>query len=146
MREFHHIFTENGAELSVIAPSSGSVIKEFNRSFGPYPFSLYGDPKHEAYYDLGHIRMPKWKMAGMLAGGAATKRLPSFFPSEKRQKQFVTKSMRTQDVYLQGGAWIVDKDGELLYSHIDKNPMDHAPIDDMYRVLTNHRLFHMQKN
>lgn len=129
------MWEQRNAELAVITPSNGKYISQFLEAFGPYPFPFYGDPKREAYKALGHVTMPKVKLLAMAAAGGITGKIKNFFPKEEKQRAFVTKSMKTQDVYIQGGTWIFDKNGELYWSHIDDAPDKHASIEEIKNKL-----------
>ena len=50
--------------------------------------------------------MPKWKLLSKAAFGFITGKVKGFVPDNEKQKEFVMKSMKTQDVYIQGGTWL----------------------------------------
>ena len=70
----------------------------------------------------------KVKLLAMAGTAFVTGKVKGFMPEKKAQKNFVMKSMKTQDVYIQGGAFLYDDQGELIWKHIDKSPDDHAKI------------------
>lgn len=123
----------------MITPSNGKYISQFLDAFGPFPFPFYGDPKREAYKALGHVTMPKVKLLAMALAGGITGRIKNFLPKEENQRSFVVRSMKTQDVYIQGGTWIFDKDGNLEWSHIDQSPEQHAAVEEIKYRLENMR-------
>ncbi|PYZ91689.1 hypothetical protein CR194_18865 [Salipaludibacillus keqinensis] len=133
MREHADSIEQEGVKLIVIAPSKGSFIQQFLNSFGPYPFPIYGDPRRHAYRGMGHETMPKLKMLSMVAIGFATGKIKNFLPKEAKQKSFVKKSMKTQDVYIQGGTWLFDAKGRVVWKHVDHSPDDHASIEEIYK-------------
>ncbi|MCS0655658.1 AhpC/TSA family protein [Cytobacillus firmus] len=45
------------------------------------------------------------------------------------------KSMKTQDVYIQGGTWLFSPQGKILWNHIDESPENHAKIDDVFKKM-----------
>ncbi len=137
MRERIYEITEKGFQVVVIAPSKGTFIKQFLDEFGPYPFPILGDPSREAYKEMGHKTMPKWKLLAKAGFGFITGQVKGFIPSDQKQKEFVMKSMKTQDVYIQGGTWLFSPHGKILWNHIDESPENHAKIDDVL-VKMNH--------
>lgn len=131
MRERINEITEKGFQVVVIAPSKGPFIKLFLDEFGPFPFPILGDPTREAYKGMGHKTMPKWKLLAKAGFGFITGQVKGFIPSDQKQKEFVMKSMKTQDVYIQGGTWLFSPQGKILWNHIDESPEDHAKINDV---------------
>ena len=129
---------KEGFQIIAIAPSNATYIRQFIEAFGEFPFVIAGDPKREAYRGMGHHTMPKWKLLGQAAIGFITRKLDGFIPKEQKKKDFVLKSMKTQDVYIQGGTWIYDGRGNLVWHHIDQSPEDHAKIDSVIEVLKQH--------
>ncbi|TMW72063.1 hypothetical protein FGB90_07530 [Alteribacter natronophilus] len=126
---------EKGYQLIAVTTSKGSYLKRFTETFGPYPFPLYGDPSRKAFREMGHVTPAKWKLLGMAAAGVATGKVKNLFPRHPQERKLVLESMKTQDVYIQGGTWIFDEEGHLLFSHIDKTPDDHAEIREIIEVL-----------
>ncbi|MCA0173604.1 AhpC/TSA family protein [Bacillus sp. RAR_GA_16] len=129
---------KEGFQIIAIAPSNATYIRQFIEAFGEFPFVIAGDPKREAYRGMGHHTMPKWKLLGQAAIGFITRKMDGFIPKEQKKKDFVLKSMKTQDVYIQGGTWIYDGRGNLVWHHIDQSPEDHAKIDSVIEVLKQH--------
>ncbi|MBP2241899.1 hypothetical protein J2Z40_002472 [Cytobacillus eiseniae] len=103
----------------------------FLHEFGPFPFPILGDPAREAYKGMGHKTMPKWKLLAKAGFGFITGKVKGFIPTDQKQKEFVMKSMKTQDVYIQGGTWLFSPKGKMLWNHIDESPEDHAKLDDV---------------
>ncbi|WP_369810569.1 AhpC/TSA family protein [Guptibacillus hwajinpoensis] len=135
MRKRVNEVEQEGFQIIAIAPSNSSYISQFQVAFGEFPFLIAGDPKREAYRGMGHHTMPKWKLLGQAAIGFVTRKLDGFIPKEQEKKDFVLKSMKTQDVYIQGGTWIYDERGVMIWNHIDQSPEDHAKIDTVLDVL-----------
>ncbi|WP_057760960.1 peroxiredoxin-like family protein [Cytobacillus praedii] len=131
MRERMNEITQYGFQVVVIAPSKGTFIKLFLDEFGPYPFPILGDPSREAYKGMGHKTMPKWKLLAKAGFGFITGQVKGFIPSDQKQKEFVMKSMKTQDVYIQGGTWLFSPQGKILWKHIDDSPENHTKIDEV---------------
>lgn len=135
LRERYKELTATGYQVIVITPSIGAYLKEFVKTFGPFPFTVYGDPKRELYKGLGHVTMPKWKLLLKAAGLFATKGMKAFVPKDDEQKRLVQKAMKTHDIFIQGGTWIYDEKGKTIWSHIDSSPEDHATIDTILKKL-----------
>ncbi len=84
---------------------------------------------------MGHKTMPKWKLLSKAAFGFITGKVKGFVPDNEKQKEFVMKSMKTQDVYIQGGTWLFSPQGKILWKHIDESPEDHAKVDDVLKKM-----------
>ncbi len=128
MREHHPELTATGFQVIVLTPSKREFLEKFIDAFGPYPFEIYGDPRRQLYRNMGHITMAKPKLllkaaVGLLKGGTK-----AFMPADPSQKQIVQEAMKSQDIYIQGGTWIYDENGKVIWSHIDSSPEDHASI------------------
>ena len=135
MRKRVNEIENEGFQIIAIAPSNATYISQSTEAFGEFPFVIAGDPKREAYRGMGHHTMPKWKLLGQAAIGFVTRKMDGFIPKEQKKKDFVLKSMKTQDVYIQGGTWVFDERGKLIWHHIDQSPEDHAKIDLVIDVL-----------
>lgn len=135
MRERITEIEDKKFHVKIVAPSKGAFIEQFLEHFGPFPFPIYGDPSRAAYKGMGHQTMPKWKLLAKAGFGFVTGQVKGFIPDEEKQKQFVMKSMKTQDVYIQGGTWLYSSQGELLWNHVDSSPENHASIDEVLAVI-----------
>lgn len=135
LREQAENFTKLGVAIIVVAPSKAEFIKQFLEAFGPFPFPIVGDPKRAAYKGMGHQTMPKWKLLSMATFGFLTGKVKEFFPKDEHKKKFVLSSMKTQDVYIQGGSWLLSASGDVLWKHIDKSPQDHAKLSTIKKYI-----------
>lgn len=135
MRERITEIEARGFQVIAIAPSKGTFIQQFLEQFGPFPFPILGDPSREAYRGMGHKTMAKWKLLAKAGLGFLTGQVKNFIPKDDKQKEFVMKSMKTQDVYIQGGTWLFTPQGNILWKHIDQSPEDHAKIDDVLKQM-----------
>ena len=131
MRERYQEVSATGYQVIIIAPSNRSFLEQFDEAFGPYPFPIYGDPDRALYREMGHVSMAKTKLlftAGkaLLKGGSKT-----FLPSDEKQQNLVKKAMKTHDIYIQGGSWLFNEQGEVIWSHVDTAPENHATIDQL---------------
>jgi hypothetical protein len=138
LRKRYEELTSTGFQIVIITPSTGSYLEEFVEAFGPYPFSVYGDPKRELYNSMGHQTMQKWKLLvkagkGLIKGGTK-----AFIPADPVQKGLVQQAMKTHDIYIQGGTWLFDEKGNILWNHIDTMPEDHASIDTIILEMKKH--------
>lgn len=129
LRERYQELTASDYQVIVITPSTSSYLEQFVNAFGPYPFPIYGDPKRELYNNMGHLTMQKSKLLFKAAKIFVTKGSKAFFPEDATQKQLIQTAMKTHDVFIQGGTWLFDEDGNVLWNHIDTAPEDHASID-----------------
>ncbi|MCF6137697.1 AhpC/TSA family protein [Alkalihalobacillus berkeleyi] len=136
MRERIEEFNEQNVKIYVIAPSNAQFISQFLDAFGPFPFPIVGDPERAAYYEMGHHTSPKWKLLSKAALGLIFGKLKNFIPKDEHQKEVVLKSMKTADVYIQGGTYLYSENGDLFWQHTDSSPEDHAKIDTVLEKLT----------
>jgi hypothetical protein len=135
LRDRYDEINNTGFQLIVIAPSIRSYLEKFDEAFGPFPFPIYGDPERALYRSMGHPTMNKSKLllkAGVafLKGGSK-----AFMPQDPSQQQLVKEAMKTHDIFIQGGSWIYNEKGNVLWSHIDQSPEDHATIDQLLMEL-----------
>jgi hypothetical protein len=131
LRERVEEFDRRDIQLVVIAPSKGSFVSQFLEAFGPFPFTIYGDPSREGYKQAGTITVPKLKLLSKVLFGVITRKVRNIFPDEQGQKKFVQKSMKTQDVFIQGATLLYNEKGKVVWKHVDQSPEDHASIDDL---------------
>lgn len=115
----------------MITPSDQRYLKKFIDTFGPFPFPIYGDPDRALYRIMGHKTMNKWKLLAKAGQSFLKGGRKAFLPDDPKQRNLVKDSLKNQDVYIQGGTWIFNRDGQMVWSHIDESPEDHATIDDL---------------
>lgn len=138
MREQIDEIRSRGFQVVVIAPSKATFVGQFLEQFGPFPFEIYGDPSRKLYKEKGHVTMNKGKLLSKALIGAVTGKVKNFLPKEEGKRAFVKKSMKTQDVYIQGGTWMYDETGELIWHHVDATPEDHAKLSTVVQQIDNH--------
>lgn len=131
LRDRYQELTATGYQVLIVTPSNRSFLEQFDATFGPYPFPIYGDPERTLYRKMGHETMAKSKLlfkAGkaILKGGSKT-----FLPSDENQKVLVKTALKTHDIYIQGGSWLFNEQGKVVWNHIDTAPEDHATIDQI---------------
>jgi len=131
LRVRYHELTATSYQVLIVTPSNRSFLEQFDATFGPYPFPIYGDPERTLYRKMGHETMAKSKLlleAGkaLLKGGSKT-----FLPSDENQKVLVKTALKTHDIYIQGGSWLFNEQGKVVWNHIDTAPEDHATIDQI---------------
>ncbi|WP_251032593.1 peroxiredoxin-like family protein [Mesobacillus foraminis] len=135
LRERYQELMATGFQVVVITPSIGLFLEKFVLAFGPFPFPIYGDPKRELYQQLGHNTMSKWKLLYKAGKTFITQGPGKFLPDDIEQKQLVQEAMKTHDIFIQGGAWLFDDNGKIIWNHIDSSPEDHATIDELLSVM-----------
>jgi hypothetical protein len=135
LREHYDQLTESGAQVIAIAPSNRSLLERFTKEFGPYPYTIYGDPDRHLYKSMGHKTMAKWKLIAKAGKAFLKGGKKAFLPEDEGKRNVVQESLNTQDIYIQGGSWIFNEDGEVVWSHIDESPEDHASIDELLKQL-----------
>lgn len=119
-----------------IVPSNREFLEKFIEEFGPYPFPIYGDPHRSLYKKMGHQTMAKWKLLAKAGKAFLNGGTKAFIPQDEKQAELVRTAMKTHDIYIQGGSWIFDEDGQVVWSHIDKSPEDHATIEQITKALS----------
>lgn len=127
--------TKTGYQLIVVAPASGDFLKQFDQAFGPFPYPIYGDPTKYLYREMGHQSMPKWKLLMQAGIGFIKNGKKAFMPDNTRQRELVKTAMKSQDIYIQGGTWIFNEKGKVIWSHIDTEPEKHASIHDLLTII-----------
>lgn len=135
MREHIDEFNKAGVRVYAVAPSNAKFIGQFLEAFGPFPFPIVGDPSRNAYRKMGHRTMPKWKLLSKAAIGFIFGLVKNFIPKDPAQKKVVLESMKTSDVYIQGGTWLFSADGKVIWKHIDQSPENHAQMDEIMEHL-----------
>ncbi|RSK27174.1 hypothetical protein EJF36_09945 [Bacillus sp. HMF5848] len=135
LRENYNEINETGYQTIIITPSKREFLEQFIEVFGPFPFQIYGDPKRNLYRQMGHQSMRKWKLLTQ-AGIAFMKHgKKAFMPENEAKKKLVQTAMKSQDIYIQGGTWVFNENGKVIWKHIDTEPEDHAAIDTILNVL-----------
>lgn len=119
---------EADVRLVVIGPAPFKFINDFKKETG-YHYTMYCDPDREIYSAL--------KLAQDYEPADASK------SKHVKQNSFMGvlrgmwKIMRVQewqgDIKQQGGAFIIGPGEELHYFHVDRNQVDHAPINDILK-------------
>lgn len=135
LRKRHSEITAEGYQVIAITPSNKSLLEQFVEAFGPYPFPIYGDPERALYRSMGHVSMPKWRLMLKAAGAYLKGGSKVFMPKDESQQRVVKKSLKTQDLYIQGGSWIFNEEGAVVWSHIDQSPEDHANMNDILNAM-----------
>ncbi|WP_144555900.1 peroxiredoxin-like family protein [Bacillus sp. X1(2014)] len=138
LRERYEELESTGYQVHVITPSIQAYLEQFVQVFGPFPYTIYGDPKRELYREMGHQTMPKWRLLLQAATAYLKHGSKAFLPEDEAQKKLVQKAMKTHDIYIQGGTWIYDDKGKVIWKHIDTEPADHASIDTILSILNTH--------
>lgn len=82
LRERYEELTSTGYQIVIITPSTGAYLEQFVQAFGPYPYSVYGDPKRELYSSMGHQTMQKWKLLAKAGKGLLKGGTKAFIPEE----------------------------------------------------------------
>ncbi|WP_281242824.1 peroxiredoxin-like family protein [Salisediminibacterium halotolerans] len=127
-------FHERDVRVFAVAPAKPEMISSFLQAFTGLPFPLYGDPDKEAFYGLGHVTMPKGKLLAKAAWAGVTGQVKNIMPKDQKQRDVVMTSMKQSDVYIQGGTWLFNEDGELLFEHRDASPEDHLSAERLLQL------------
>jgi hypothetical protein len=127
--------SKTGYQVVVIAPSNRHFLEQFVEAFGPFPYSIYGNPERSLYRQMGHQTMPKWKLLARAGIAFIKKGKKAFLPDDELKRELVQKAMKTQDIYIQGGTWIYNQKGNVIWKHIDTEPEDHASIETILNIV-----------
>ena len=116
--------------MVAVSPADRGQIEKFLDVHGPYPFEIYGDPELNVYREMGNHRFTTLKSlmyvgAGILSGKA---KLSDIVPREEKKRELFFSAVKNQDVNVQGSSWLFDRDGEVLWKHLDDSPKDHARV------------------
>lgn len=116
--------------MVAVSPADRGQIEKFLDVHGPYPFEIYGDPELNVYREMGNHRFTTLKSlmyvgAGLLSGKA---KLSDIVPREEKKRELFFSAVKNQDVNVQGSSWLFDRDGEVLWKHLDDSPKDHAMV------------------
>ncbi|WP_091772793.1 AhpC/TSA family protein [Piscibacillus halophilus] len=135
LREQYEDIESEGYQVVAVAPSKATFITQFLDAFGPYPFKIVGDPNREAFNGIGAITPSKTMPMAKVMVGVVFGKFKDLIPKDKQQASFVKKSMTTQDVFIQGGTFIFNENGKLLWKHLDESPEKHATIEQILKVI-----------
>ena len=131
MREYAEEIQSHDVELLAVCPADSAGIRQFLDAYGPYPFELMGDPELTTYRSLRHVRLSPLvsylKAIQLLLTGQAK----DLIPKDPAQLDLVRQAIKHQDVHIQGGAWLFDVTGRVLWKHIDKDAANHATIEQI---------------
>lgn len=117
--------------MLAVCPADSAGIKQFLDAFGPYPFRLLGDPELTAYKALGHVRLSPFVSYSKAALLVLTGQVKGLIPKDRDQRDVVRQAIKHQDVHIQGGTWLFDADGNVLWKHIDQDAAHHATIEQI---------------
>jgi hypothetical protein len=129
LRENYYEISDTGYQVIVIAPSNRDFLEQFVNAFGPFPYTIYGNPDRSLYRKMGHQSMPKWKLLTQAGIAFIKNGKKAFMPDDEVKKELVQKAMKSQDIYIQGGTWVFNENGKVVWKHIDTDPKDHASIE-----------------
>lgn len=109
--------------IVVIGCAPARFITPFKKETS-FPYELYSDPDRQVYKTLG-------LKYGNATGGRSLHVKSSIAAGLLKSTWRGLKSMRLQgDVRQQGAAFVIDH-SKAVFSHIDRSPADHCPIDTL---------------
>ncbi|MFC0238608.1 AhpC/TSA family protein [Fictibacillus phosphorivorans] len=137
MRESFEKFERLDVKVVVVAPANRDQIQEFLNVHGPFPFEIYGDPELDLYEEMGNHNMTTVK--SMLSVGAdllkGEVKISDIVPKDKKERKHFLSAVKNQDVNIQGSSWLFDRNGDVLWKHMDDTPEDHAKVDEVLKQL-----------
>ncbi|MDQ0159691.1 AhpC/TSA family protein [Alkalibacillus salilacus] len=135
MRERYDELSQYGYQVVVIAPHKGTFVQEFLNQFGDYPFPFYGDLEKQAYREVGAKSMSKSKLLMKSLKGLVNGKISNVIPNNKGQKDVVMKSMKSEDVSIQGATLVFNEQGETIHMHLDSSPEDHISVNQLFEII-----------
>lgn len=139
MRESFEKFERSDVKVVIVSPANREQIQEFMNVHGPFPFEIYGDPELELYEEMGNHHMTTVK--SMLSVGAdllkGEVKISDIVPKDKKERKHFLSAVKNQDVNIQGSSWLFDRNGEILWNHVDDTPEDHAKVEEVLKQLRN---------
>lgn len=114
MTEFKSEFDRRGVAVAVVSFAEPSKLAHYQEQHG-WPFTLLADPRRQAYRQFDLKRFSLFRV---------------FSPATlKRYLQLICKGMKQQpyggeDIFQSGGDFLVDRKGNLLFSHRSRDPAD----------------------
>lgn len=112
-----------GARVAVIGNGLPSFIEGFREKSG-YDGELYTDPKRAAY-----------KALQLRRGVRSTFKLKTVLRAASAFLDGYRQTATRGDPYQQGGVFVIDSDGQIVYRHVSEHAGDHAPIREIERAL-----------
>ena len=141
MRKSCEEFEARSVKVVIVTPADREQIEKFLEIHGPYPFNIYGDPKLNVYREMGNHRFTTLKSlayvgAGILSGKA---KISDIIPKEEKKRELFFSAVKNQDVNVQGSSWLFDRDGEVLWKHMDDSPKDHARVKEILKQVSENK-------
>jgi peroxiredoxin len=141
LRKSFDEFEARSVKVVIVSPADREQIEKFLEVHGPYPFNIYGDPQMNVYKEMGNHRFTTLKSlayvgAGILSGKA---RISDIIPKEEKKRELFFSAVKNQDVNVQGSSWLFDREGEVLWKHMDDSPKDHARVKEILKQVSENK-------
>jgi peroxiredoxin len=141
LRKSFDEFEARSVKVVIVSPADREQIEKFLEVHGPYPFNIYGDPQMNVYKEMGNHRFTTLKSlayvgAGILSGKA---RISDIIPKEEKKRELFFSAVKNQDVNVQGSSWLFDREGEVLWKHMDDSPKDHARLKEILKQVSENK-------
>jgi alkyl hydroperoxide reductase subunit AhpC len=141
LRKSFDEFEARSVKVVIVSPADREQIEKFLEVHGPYPFNIYGDPQMNVYKEMGNHRFTTLKSlayvgAGILSGKA---KISDIIPKEEKKRELFFSAVKNQDVNVQGSAWLFDREGEVLWKHMDDSPKDHARLKEILKQVSENK-------
>ena len=62
-------------------------------------------------------------------------KISDIVPKDKTERKHFLSAVKNQDVNIQGSSWLFDRNGDVLWKHMDDTPEDHAKVDEVLKQL-----------
>ena len=124
MRDHHEDFTAKGARVVAIGMGRPDMAADFKEK-QEVPFTLLVDRTKQSYRLMEMARGSWMVVAGPKVWVRAAKSLVTGHGLQKAK----------QDPLQMGGAVIVDRDGEILFTHQSKDSSDNVPVEEFLAAL-----------
>jgi hypothetical protein len=141
LRKSFDEFEARLVKVVIVSPADREQIEKFLEVHGPYPFNIYGDPQMNVYKEMGNHRFTTLKSlayvgAGILSGKA---KISDIIPKEEKKRELFFSAVKNQDVNVQGSSWLFDREGEVLWKHMDDSPKDHARVKEILKQVSENK-------
>ena len=125
MRAFKDRFEARGVSIIVISFAEPQRLARY-QEYHQWPFVILADPKRTAY-DAFTLKRLSW----LQVFSPATLKLYWRLLREGKQREDYGKD----DIYQSGGDFLIDRDGNVLFSHRSQDPADRPTAKKLLEII-----------
>ena len=118
-------FDRRGVRLLSVSFEEPSKLLDYQERHR-WPFPVLADPERKAYQSFALPKLKLWRV---------------FSPSTlKFYRQLIRRGMKRErydgaDIFQSGGDFLLDEDGNILYSHRSKDPADRPTVAELLQQI-----------